>query len=80
MCRYSPCIVENTPFEVFLSNQDDYFHIMADSNHVVTATDVANATGQSLETVARGWHALATDGAEDPESESTDCRRLFSDD
>ena len=32
---------------------------MVDSNHVVTAEDVADATGQSIETVARGWHKLA---------------------
>lgn len=55
---------------------------MVDSNHVVTAKEVADATGQSIETVARGWHELAEEqvDAENPESESTDSRRMFSDD
>jgi len=55
---------------------------MADSSHVVTAEDVADATGQSIETVARGWHELAEEqvDTEDPESESTDRRRMISDD
>jgi hypothetical protein len=51
-----------------------------DPDHVVTAEDVADATGQSIETVARGWHELAEDQVdiEESESESTDCRRMFS--
>mgnify|MGYP002762451584 CR=1 FL=1 len=55
---------------------------MMDSDHVVTAKDVADATGQSVETVARGWHELAEEqvDAEESESESTDRRRMFSDD
>ena len=55
---------------------------MVDPDHVVTAEDVADATGQSIETVARGWHELAEEqvDTEDPESESTDRRRMFSDD
>lgn len=55
---------------------------MVDLNHVVTAEDVADATGQSIETVARGWHELAEEqvDTEDSESESTDRRRMFSDD
>lgn len=54
----------------------------AGSNHVVTAKNVADATGQSIETVARGWHELAEEqvDTEDPESESTDRGRMFSDD
>ena len=55
---------------------------MIDSDHVVTAEDVADATGQSIETVARGWHELAEEqvDTEGSESESTDRRRMFSDD
>ena len=32
---------------------------MVDADHVVTAEDVADATGQSGEAVARSWHELA---------------------
>jgi hypothetical protein len=55
---------------------------MVDPDHVVTAEDVADATGQSIETVARGWHELAEEqvDTEESESEPTDCRRMFSDD
>ena len=72
-----------TPFfEVFYWSQVLQVDEMMDSNHVVTAEDVADATGQSIETVARGWHKLAEEqvDTEDPESESTDRRRMFSDD
>jgi len=55
---------------------------MVDPDHVVTAEDVADATGQSIETVARGWHELAEEqvDTEESESEPTDCRRMVSDD
>ena len=54
---------------------------MVDPDHVVTAEDVADATDQSIETVARGWHELSEEqvDTEKFESESTDCRRTFSD-
>ncbi|WP_154020471.1 hypothetical protein [Halorubrum halophilum] len=54
---------------------------MVDPDHVVTAEDVADATGQSIETVARVWHELAEEqvDTEESESESTDRRRMFSD-
>jgi len=55
---------------------------MVEADHVVTAENVADATGQSIETVARGWHELAEEqvDTEDPKSVSTDRRRMFSDD
>ena len=54
---------------------------MVDTDHVVTAEDVADATDQSIETVARGWHELAEKqvDTEKFESEFTDRRRTFSD-
>ncbi|MDB2242983.1 hypothetical protein [Halorubrum ezzemoulense] len=54
---------------------------MVDPDHVVTAEDVADATGQSIETVAWGWHELAEEqvDTEESELESTDRRRMFSD-
>jgi len=55
---------------------------MLDPDHVVTAEVVADATGQSIETVARGWHELAEEqvDTEESESESTDRRPMFSND
>ncbi|ERG93016.1 MAG: hypothetical protein J07HQW1_03069 [Haloquadratum walsbyi J07HQW1] len=55
---------------------------MPNPDHVVTAEDVADATDQSVEMVARGWHELAEEqvDTEESESESTDRRRLFSED
>lgn len=53
---------------------------------IVTADDVAEATGQSVESVARSWHDIANDQrqvkAESSESSesSTDSHRMFSDD
>lgn len=49
---------------------------MVDPNHVVTAEDVADATDQSVETVAWGWHELAEEqvDTEESKSESPDCR------
>ncbi|MFC7042861.1 hypothetical protein [Halonotius sp. GCM10025705] len=53
---------------------------------IVTADDVAKATGQSVESVARSWHDIAddqrqvkTESSESSES-STDSHRMFSDD
>ena len=54
---------------------------MVDTDHVVTAEDVADATDQSIETVARVWHELYEEqvDTEKFESEFTDRRRTFSD-
>lgn len=53
-----------------------------DPKHIVTAEDVADATGQAVETVARGWHELAEGQGEteEAESQSDDRHRMFSDD
>jgi hypothetical protein len=55
---------------------------MTKSNHVVTAEDVADATGRSIETVARGWHKLSTEQVDTETSELkfTSCRQMFFDD
>ncbi|MFC7070599.1 hypothetical protein ACFQL9_13175 [Halobaculum lipolyticum] len=57
---------------------------MVDPSQITSAEDVAEATGQSIETVARGWHEMAKEqpGETDTESESesSDRRRMFSDD
>lgn len=49
---------------------------------IVTAQDVAEATGQSVETVARDWHDIGVDQREiEAEDDSSDeCHRTRSDD
>ncbi|WP_161606902.1 hypothetical protein [Natronolimnohabitans innermongolicus] len=43
--------------------------------NIVTAQDVAEATGQSIESVARDWHDIATDQSEiEAEGSSSDER------
>lgn len=38
---------------------------------IVTALDVANATGQSVESVARGWHKIG-ENQKEVEAENSD--------
>lgn len=50
---------------------------------IVTAEDVAEATGRSVESVARAWHDIANDQREveaEAEDSSSDRRRMYSDD
>ncbi|WP_179204616.1 hypothetical protein [Halobacterium hubeiense] len=50
--------------------------------NIVTAQDVADATGESVESVAREWHDIAEDQKETEEeiSSSDERSRMFSDD
>jgi len=43
-----------------------------DPKHLVTAADIADATDQSVEAVARGWHQLAEWQAEIQEGGPSD--------
>lgn len=52
-------------------------------NNIVTADDVAEATGRSVEAVARAWHDIASDQREiasESDESSTERRRMYSDD
>lgn len=35
--------------------------VTMNNNHIVTAADVAEATGQDIESVARAWHEMANE-------------------
>jgi|AntDeeMetageno50_2_1112565.scaffolds.fasta_scaffold15607_1 hypothetical protein len=52
-------------------------------DNIVTADDVAEATGRSVESVARAWHDIASDQhmvEAEAEESSTERHRMYSDD
>jgi len=52
-------------------------------DRIVTADDVAKATGETVESVARSWHDIGDDQRQikaEASEASTDSQRMFSDD